>query len=76
MPSATFTSNKFVRLDWKFSSIEKAAKVLFKINRNGHISEQNMHNYIMDSAMKYAMDCIANGEQPTIMGTGGWYVSF
>ncbi len=76
MPSATFTSNKFVRLDWKFSSAELAAKVLFKINRNGHTSEQNIQNYIMDSAMNYAMNCVANNEQPTITGTGGWYASF
>ena len=76
MPSATFTSNRFCRLDWKFSSVELAAKVLFKINRTGHISEQNIENYIIDSAMNYAINCIANNEQPTITGTGGWYVTF
>jgi len=76
MSSATFNSNKFVRLDWKYSSVELAAKVLFKINRNGHTSEQNIENYIIDSAMYYAINCIANDEQPTITGTGGWYVTF
>jgi len=70
------TTLTFVRLDWKYSSAELAAKVLFKINRNGHTSEQNICNYITDCAMKYAMDCIANNEQPTITGTGGWYVTF
>jgi len=76
MPSATLTSNKFVRLDWKFSSVEKTAKVLFKINRNGHISVENLRNYIINCATNYAMDCVTNNEKPTIMGTGGWYVSF
>ena len=76
MPYSTFTSSKFVRLDWNYSSVELAAKVLFKINPNGHSTWQNIQNYIMDSAMNYAMNCVANNVQPTITGTGGWYVSF
>ena len=76
MPYQTFNSNRFVRLDWKWSSIDIAAKVLFKINRNGHTSEESLRNYIIDYATNHAITCIANNEQPTILGTGGWYVSF
>lgn len=76
MSSATFNSNRFVRLDWKWSSVDTAVKVLFKINRNGHKSEENLRNYIIDYATNHAISCIANNEQPTILGTGGWYVSF
>ena len=74
--SYTSTSNKFIRLDWKYSSAELAAKIIFKINPNGHSTWQNCLNYIVDLSTRHAMDCVANGEQPTIMGTGGWYVSF
>lgn len=76
MPSATFTSKRFVRIDWKWSSIETAAKVLFEINRNDHKSEQHLRNYIIDLATNHAITCIAENKEPTIMGTGGWYVSF
>ena len=76
MSSATFNSNRFVRLDWKWSSVDLAAKVLFKINPNRHKSEENLRNYIIDYATNHAIDCVAKNEQPTILGTGGWYVTF
>lgn len=76
MPYSTFTSKKFVRLDWKYSSAELAAKIVFKINPNGHSTWQNCLNYIVDLSTRHAIDCIAKNEQPSMYGTGGWYVTF
>ena len=76
MSPATFNSKRFVRLNWKWSSVDTAAKVLFKINPNNHKSEENLRNYIIDYATNHAITSIANNEQPSILGTGGWYVSF
>ena len=76
MSSATFTSKKFVRLNWKYSSAELAAKVIFTINPNGHKSWVNVLQYIVDLSTKHAIDSVAKHEQLTIYGTGGWYVTF
>lgn len=76
MTSATFNSKRFVRLNWKYSSAELAAKVVFKINPNGHSTWQNCLNYIVDLSTRHAIDCVAKNEQLTIYGTGGWYVTF
>ena len=76
MPYPTFTSKRFVRLNWKYSSAELAAKVIFNINPNGHSTWQNVLNYIVDLSTRHAIDCVAKNEQLTIYGTGGWYVTF
>lgn len=76
MTSATFNSNRFVRLDWKNSSAELAAKVIFKINPSVHSTWQNCLNYIVDLSMNHALNCVANNQYPWMYETGGWCVTF
>jgi hypothetical protein len=63
-------------INWNYTGIENTAKVLMKINRNGHQNEETMMNYIRTIAYNYACKCELDGETPTMVGTGGWYVTF
>ena len=63
------------RIDWQYSSIDKAAKILFEINPLHRKSADEIKNYIIGMATTYAMNSDKTNP-PTFTGTAGFYVSF
>lgn len=55
--------------DWNPTPLHDAATVLFKINRQGHATADSLLEYIQTHASRMIED------SPTIVGTGGWYVT-
>ena len=65
-----------ITIDWTYSSIKTAAEVIFTINPNQHKSPQEVESYIKKQSEDYVKDSLKNGEDPTFIGTGGWFVTF
>lgn len=70
------TLSKQIRIDWQYSGLDDCVNVLMQINRLGSPNAESKANYIRTIAYNYAVECELKGEVPTIIGTGGWYVSF
>lgn len=63
------------RINWKDSSIEDAAEVIYKINPNNHTSVESVKSYIISMTVRYVNQQIANDDLVIFNGTGGWYVT-
>ena len=64
------------RIKWQYSGIAETAKVILAINPNGFRNTESLESYIVNLSTNYATECVANGEHPSMTGTGGWYVTF
>ena len=63
------------RINWKDSSIEDAAEVIYRINPNDHNSVESVQSYIMSMTTRYVNQQITNDDLVIFNGTGGWYVT-
>lgn len=63
------------RINWSDSSIKTAAAIIFEINPNQHQTVEDVESYIISLTANYVNRQIADDNQPTFTGTGGWYVT-
>ena len=64
------------KIKWCEKDLKLVTKILMKINRCNHQDPESMANFIKSIAYNYAVRQEKMGYAPSMVGTGGWYVTF